>query len=346
MMVKALNGFRHFETDHCVTGSLRHLYAFHGHDLSEDMLLGLGEGVGFAYFHFKGQLPFLGGRAQPKPSMEEIVAGRTGVAVKPRASSSDAASSAALLRKLDQGEPAMLQVDMGFLPYFDFGGTEYHFGGHVIVVCGHDPGTDTFLVADRDSKLHPVPARDLVAARGSRHRPFPPNRLTWEFDFSGFHAPRPADMLAAAEHQCALMLSPPIANIGVKGIRKAAGEIGRWDSLLQPSELKGALFNAWIFIDKTGGTGGGAFRRMFSRFLHEAAAAAGAPALETVSKAFGVIADAWDVVAVQCRKASEGPGRGAMTASLPEISRALLAIADREEEGWRSLETGLRSAGQ
>jgi hypothetical protein len=32
----------------------------------------------------------------------------------------------------------MLQVDMGYIPYFDFGGEEYHFGGHMVVACGYD----------------------------------------------------------------------------------------------------------------------------------------------------------------------------------------------------------------
>ena len=103
--MEALEGFRHFSTHHCVTGSMRHVYAFNGHDLSEDLLLGLGEGVGFVYFHFKGQLPFLGGRAQPKPSMEEIAGERTGVIVRQKRSSSDAAAQKALLSRLEAGEP-------------------------------------------------------------------------------------------------------------------------------------------------------------------------------------------------------------------------------------------------
>ncbi len=61
----------------------------------------------------------------------------------------------------------MMFVDMGFLPYFDF-------GGHTIVVCGYHEASDTFLVADRDSKFHSVPAADLERARGSTFKPFLP----------------------------------------------------------------------------------------------------------------------------------------------------------------------------
>ncbi|HTX71515.1 MAG TPA: BtrH N-terminal domain-containing protein, partial [Rectinemataceae bacterium] len=180
-------GFRHFETLHCVTGSLRHVYAWAGHDLSEELLLGLGEGVGFAYFRFKNQIPFLGGRAQPKPSMEELACRRMGVGIEPRTSSSDVAAERSLKGELEAGHPVMIQLDMGYLPYFDFGGSDYHFGGHVVVVCGKDEDRGEYLIADRDAELHAVPTPALNAARGSKHRPFPPGRAWWRFEFAGFH---------------------------------------------------------------------------------------------------------------------------------------------------------------
>jgi hypothetical protein len=340
--MEALEGFRHFETHHCVTGSMRHIYAFNGHDLSEDLLLGLGEGVGFAYFHFKGQLPFLGGRAQPKPSMEEIAGKRTGVTARQKRSSSDAAAQKTLVSRLEAGEPVMLQVDMGFLPYFNFGGQEYHFGGHVIVACGLDRSKGTVLVADREGPLHPVPLPALCAARGSTFKPFPPGRASWEFDFSGFRAPRADEVLPAIQGQAKLMLSPPIANIGVKGIRKAAAEIARWDSLLDPGSLRGALFNAWIFISATGGTGGGVFRRMFSRFLGEAAGITGRRPLTASGSEFAAISADWDGVASDCHAAAEARSDGARAAALPRISAAVARVADREEAAWQKLAEAAR----
>lgn len=60
---------------------MRHVYVYNGHDISEEMLLGIGAGVGFSYWHFEGQPPFMGGRNMPKPSREEITGQRTGVGV-------------------------------------------------------------------------------------------------------------------------------------------------------------------------------------------------------------------------------------------------------------------------
>jgi len=334
MKLTPIEGFRHFETDHCVTGSMRHVYAFHGHDLSEDLLLGLGEGVGFAYFRFRGQPPFLGGRALPKPSMEEIAARRTGVHIKARKSSSDPAAEKALVARLESGAPVMMQVDMGFLPYFDFGGREYHFGGHVVVACGLDRASGEVLIADRDKELHPVPLPTLAAARSSRYRPFPPGRKWWDFDFAAFTPPSKPEILLAIRKQASFMLSPPIANLGVRGIRKAAGEVGRWNSLLAAEELRGALSNIWIFASAVGGSGGGLFRRMFSRFLGEAAERTGRRRLEKSGAEFGSIADAWDAIAVLSRKAADAPSAATY---LPRLAGALAAVADTEEGAWKAL---------
>jgi hypothetical protein len=85
MTLKPLPGFKSLTAHHCVTGPMRHIYVYNNHDVSEDMLLGIGRGVGFVYWHQKGTLPFIGGRANvERPGEEGLVktAGRrTGVRV-------------------------------------------------------------------------------------------------------------------------------------------------------------------------------------------------------------------------------------------------------------------------
>jgi hypothetical protein len=135
-----------------------------------------------------------------------------------RARSSDAAAEKALRERVDSGEPVRLQVDMGFLPCFDFGGQDYHFGGRLVAACGRDQASGDYLVADRVAELRRVPAARLAAARSSRFKPFPPGRAWWSFGFEGFRLPRPEDLSRAIANQCELMLDPPIANLGFKGI--------------------------------------------------------------------------------------------------------------------------------
>ena len=43
--MKIISGFEFLNTQHCVTGSMLHLFNFHHCEVSEEMLFGLGEGI-------------------------------------------------------------------------------------------------------------------------------------------------------------------------------------------------------------------------------------------------------------------------------------------------------------
>jgi hypothetical protein len=180
MTLQPLKGFQALETHHCVTGSMRHIYEFHGYPVSEDVLLGLGAGVGFVYWHMKGTAPFFGGRANTgRPSeegLEKTAGRRTGVRIESYCTGSARKAEKAVLDLLSAGEPVMVQLDMGFLPYFNFP-KEYHFGGHAVVLAGYDPETQMVAVADRDGELHPVSLEALARARGSQFKPFPKEQM-------------------------------------------------------------------------------------------------------------------------------------------------------------------------
>jgi len=333
MTIQPFPGFDHFYTHHCVSGSMAQIYKFYEHDISEEMLLGLGEGVGYLYWHQKGAEPFIGGRAQPKPSMEEIAAQRTGVVPNSYTTTSVRKAKKTLLAELEAGEPTMLQVDMGFLPYFDFGGEEYHFGGHAVVACGFDPESETVLIADRDGN-YPVPMADLEKARGSTFKPFPPKNKWFTFDFSEKRQPTAEELRTAIKNMATLMLEPPISNIGVKGIRKTAVMLPKWSTTLTPEQLKWTLFNTYIFISPVGGSGGGAFRYMLSQFLSETAVLLQESRYETSAQDFHTIADAWEEVANWCKAQSEVDDP---SVNLGEAKQPIEAIADQEQQAWTTV---------
>jgi Domain of unknown function (DUF4872)/Butirosin biosynthesis protein H, N-terminal len=334
MTLEPLAGFKSLKTHHCVSGSMRHIYVYNNYNVSEEMLLGLGAGVSFSYWHFKGQAPFLGGRGMPRPSMEELAGQRTGVQVKLHTTGSARKARQTLLDLLCAGQPAMVGCDMGFLPYFDFGGQEYHFGGHVIVVCGYDPDTDRVLVADRDEALHSVAMQDLERARGSMHKPFPPKHLWYTFDFGQKRSPAAEEVRQAIREQAQPMLEPPIANIGVKGIRKAAQKVPRWPAILAADELRCALLNAYIFISPVGGSGGGNFRYMFSRFLRESAGITADLRMEESASEFQQIGDRWQELGGWFRDASEMPDPASILGRCADL---LHHLADREAAAWQRL---------
>lgn len=332
-----INGFKPLKTQHCVTGSMRHIYEFYGYSISEDLLLGLGVGVGASYWHFKGMIPFLGGRANVgrpgEEGLEKTAGKRTGVWVELFRTGSAAKAEKALLEHLEASQPVMVQLDMGFLPYFDLP-EGYHFGWHVVVVAGYDAKTKEVLVADRDGTLHPVSLSDLAKARGSMHRPFPPQNTWWTFDFSHKRPPRPEEVREAILEATTAMLEPPIANIGVKGIRKAAQAVLEWPKRLSEAELRRTCAELPIYITPEGGTGGGFFRYMYGRFLQEAARFTGEPQLSKLGEEFHRIGDDWQTVAEVLKKGETAPDA---TSVLGEISSRLTRIAEREDGAWRQL---------
>jgi hypothetical protein len=338
MTLKPLKGFKSLETHHCVTGSMRHIYAFNNHDVGEDMLLGVGAGVSFSYWHFKGQLPFMGGRGNvERPKVEGLVkttGRRTGVAVETYTTSSARKAEKTLLELLETGQPVMIQCDMGFLPYFDFGDADFHFGWHVVVVCGYDAQSGQVLIADRDAELHPASMEDLEKARGSTYKPFPPRHKWYTFDFSHKREPTADEVRQAIAEQVQMMLEPPISNFGVKGIRKAAKMIPKWPDSLDRDELRMALFNACIFISAEGGSGGGIFRYMLSRFLREAAGVTSQARFDEIADEFRHIGDRWEEVGKWFLQTSE---ESDPASQLNDCVAPLSELADQEEESWIQL---------
>jgi hypothetical protein len=248
--------------------------------------------------------------------------------------SSSKKADSALRQLLAVGEPVMIYVDMGFLPYFDELPDDYHFGGHMVVVCGHDAHTDQVLIADRDLPLHSVSMDDLAQARGSSFKPFPPRNAWFTFDFSQKRQPRPEEVRQAILEVCTTMLEGPISNLGVRGIRKAAQRVLQWSVTMDEQELRWACFNIYIFIDAEGGTGGGIFRYMYGRFLEEAAVLLGDDRLAEVGEDIRVIGDLWQAAAemFKCGSEAEDP-----VAVLGKTTAPLREIADLEQAAWERL---------
>ena len=260
---------------HCQTNSLAKIFHFNKSPLSEDMLLGLGAGMGFMYWKQKGVPPFIGGRSNVKNFFNDL-GNRTSVNIEVRSTSSEKKAENALIKKLERAEPVMVYADMGFLPWFDLP-EDYHFGGHTFVICGYD-GKDTVLASDMDQKAgglkegfyYPITLEQLRRARNSPFKPFPPANAYLDFDFSAYHPPGKEDAYSSIHQTIEFMLNPPISNFGIKGIRRTAREILKWPDMFNDHELRMNLFSVYIFIE-IGGTGGGCFRYMYSRFLREVA---------------------------------------------------------------------------
>jgi len=278
MELKPFPGCPSLDGYHCQTNSLAKIFYFHGHQISEDMLLGLGSGMGFIYWKMKmgeEDYVFIGGRGNNKEFFNDI-SRKTGVKIKSISTASKKKAAEILLNNLRKKEPVMLFGDMGFLPWFEFP-EGYHFGGHTFVACGYDGG-EKILCSDMDPQAtglkkgfyHQATLEQLRKARGSSFKPFPPQNTYLEFEFSMFHQPEPEDIFSAIKQTIDSQLNPPIKNLGIKGLNLTSKELLKWPEFFGDYALRMNLFSLYIFIE-IGGTGGGCFRNMYSRFLSESA---------------------------------------------------------------------------
>lgn len=73
--MSAIRGFEPFAGQHCETNTTGNLLKAAGLELSEPMLYGVGEGLAFGVFAFKGMAaPFLGGRPRPEEITQALLA--------------------------------------------------------------------------------------------------------------------------------------------------------------------------------------------------------------------------------------------------------------------------------
>jgi hypothetical protein len=330
---------------HCVTNSLAKIFRHAGHPLSEEMLLGLGAGMGFIYWQMEmgaGTYIFVGGRGNTKNFYKDLGA-RTGVGIREIYTSSAQKAETALLHALARKEPVMLGGDMGFLPWFQFPG-DYHFGGHTFVACGYD-GERTVLVSDMDPQMAglkkgfyaQVTLEQLAKARSSPFKPFPPKNLRLEFDVAGFRNPGSKEIAASVAQTVDAMLHPPIKNFGVAGLRHTASQLLRWPAIFEEKDLRMNLFNLYVFIE-IGGTGGGCFRPMYARFLEEGAKIAGNPALVDAAEIFHQSGAKFTEIALLFKDAAKMKG---IAEKVRSASRLFGEIAGLEENACQLLQQGI-----
>ena len=271
--VLMVGGYTHHPGHHCESTAARNVFAHAGIDLSEEMLFGLGEGLGFIYWFMKGKkvampFPFVGYRGGKVVELISRACERLGITWRAVETKSADKTYKNVKQLLASGHPVCVYVDMVYLPYMRLP-EDAHFGGHSIALYGLDENAGTAYVSDVLDQPQTVSLEALGAARSSTHQPFPPKNRHLEFTFPK-SPPVFEDLVSGAvEANATAMANPPISNFGLKGMLRFAAEIKKWPRMLSPQNLLSGLVNAFVYIE-VGGTGGGAFRPMYARFLKEA----------------------------------------------------------------------------
>jgi len=315
--------YTHTPGNHCGSTALRNLLAFHGvADLSEEMAFGLGAGACFYYVALDEASPtrWFNGRTA---RLEETFAKLTGAALELRTfEAGDGEAWEAARAAVDAGQPALLLTDLYYLDHY---GNSAHFPGHAVVLAGYDDEfahlSDTaFEELQKTTRLE-----DLDKARHSQHPAYPLSGHM--FIASG---PVTREQLrdaipAAIERAAKAMVEPEYREYsGLGAVDRLAEEAGSWPEATEDWQWC-ARFGYQVIERR--GTGGGAFRLMYSRFLEEA----GRPEASLAADA----AARWTELAEDLRTASEQDDPDPIL--WREIGAAAKKVAEAENRLWTAL---------
>ncbi len=314
-------GYLHTPGNHCGSTALRNLLAFHGIAISEELALGLGAGAGFYYLAIDGTSPsrwFSGRTARLEESFRDL----TGAALELRTFAGDEEAWEAARTEVDAGNPVLLLTDIYHLDHY---GNSAHFPGHAVILAGYDEEV-AHLSDTGFEELQRTRLEHLALARRSDHPAF-------QIEGHMFTVPEPVDrerllaaVPAAIERAAAEMLEPPFGEFGgLPAVDRLAAEAGSWPDAVEDWQWC-ARFGYQVIERR--GTGGGNFRRMYSRFLEEAGR-------ETEAVLAAEAAAGWSELAEAFKSASESEQPE------PALWRAVGAgaarVADAERRLWTAL---------
>ena len=291
-----IEDFKQFGGKHCQTTAIKSILDYRGLHISEEMLLGLGGGVGFIYWYMKKMpAPFMGTRNGKVDEFILNILRRIGAEATIFETTSTKKAHDELKKMLRDGEPVYIFADMAYLPYMAIPEAG-HFGGHTVVVYGIDEAGDKAYISDRGKGAVTVTIEDLKKARDSKFPPFPPKNKMLGIKYPSEVRSLEEGIGEAIGNCCSNMLNPPIKNIGLEGIKKWAGIVPKWPEQFKGINLFLCLFNSFVYIE-IGGTGGSAFRPIYAQFLREASTLLDKPALNEVAEMFEDSGKAWSEIA-------------------------------------------------
>jgi butirosin biosynthesis protein H-like/uncharacterized protein DUF4872 len=263
-MTTLVPGYTHVPGHHCGSTALRNLLGFHGVELSEEMAFGLGAGACFYYVTLEEASPsrWFNGRTA---RLEETFAELTGAALEMRTfEEGDGDSWEAARGEIDGGNPVLLLTDLYYLDHY---GNSAHFPGHAVVLAGYDDQM-SYLSDTGFDELQTTRLENLAQARHSNHPAYPIQGHM--FTVSGAIAPEQLrDAIPAAiERAATAMVEPEFRGFsGLDAVHRLAAEAGSWPEVTE--DWSWCARFGYQVIERRG-TGGGAFRLMYSRFLEEA----------------------------------------------------------------------------
>lgn len=327
--------FTHHQSAHCENGVASNLLKFHGINISEPMVFGIGSGLFYFYLPLLkvNHAPAISYRPMPG-SIFNKAAKRLGIKVKRVKFSNNKQAQKALEENLKNNIPTGLQVGVYNLSYFP---DEYrfHFNAHNLVVYGKEK--ETFLISDpvmetvttlTEKELEKVRfAKGALAPKGQMYYPVHiPTNLNWE-----------TAIKKGIKNTCNDMLAP-VPLIGIKAMKWVAKDMRKWSAKKGPKVANHYLAQM-VRMQEEIGTGGGGFRFIYAAFLQEAAVILNNESLKEFSAEMTIIGDMWRDFAVNAARVYKN--RSNQTDVYNALADELLVIAAKEEMFFKNLKKAI-----
>lgn len=317
-----------FDGQHCETTATGTLLLQLGIELSEPMLFGLGEGLGFIFWNMKTMdFPFIGGRIKTD-LLTQNIAKNLNLELTIKETSSKQKAWNDVKQSIDNGQLVGLKLDCYHLEYFS---NPFHFAGHYAAIYGYD-NDNAFLVDTRQQGGKVKTSLNSLALARAENGPMSSKNLYYTLQLTDKKFDLKNAIPSAIRNNAAEYLSPPIANIGYKGILKTSSEIIKWFNSSKSIEIE---FKQSANIMEKAGTGGALFRNLYRDFLKESYDFLQLDQLKTGYENFVEIAKLWTSIYDLFIKASETKD----FKYIQQASDILKAISDQEQKTMEILTT-------
>ncbi|EFK56079.1 BtrH N-terminal domain-containing protein [Sphingobacterium spiritivorum] len=317
-----------FDGQHCETTATGTLLRQLDIDLSEPLLFGLGEGLGFIFWNMKSMtFPFIGGRIKTD-LLTQHIAKNLNLELTVRETASVEKAWNKVKEYLDNGKVVGLKMDCFHLQYFS---RPFHFAGHYAAIYGYDDENAYLVDTQQQGGQVKTSLKSLELARAEKG-PMSSRNLYYTLQKTDQKFDLKTAITAAIRNNAADYLNPPITNIGYKGILKTSTEIVKW--FKTSKDIQNEFKTSAMMMEKAG-TGGALFRNLYRDFLKESYGLLKIEKLNTAYESFSEIAELWTSVSQLFDKVSE-------TADLSYILQAsaiLKTIADKEKKTMELLLT-------
>lgn len=323
-----IENIKPFDGQHCETTATGTLLRQIGIELSEPMLFGLGEGLGFIFWNMKSMnFPFIGGRVKPDVLTENIARNlNSELTVKETSSTQKAWNN--LKELIDNGQAVGLKLDCFHLQYFS---QPFHFAGHYTALYGYD-NENVFLVDTKQQGGQVKTSLKSLALARAEKGPMSSKNLYYTLRKTDKRIDLQTAIITAIKNNATEHINPPITNIGYKGIYKTSSEIVKWFKTSKDIEND---FKTSAMLMEKAGTGGALFRNLSRDFLKESYELLKLEKIKMGHEAFIEIADLWSSVSQLFEIVSQTKD----FKYIQQASEILKTISDKEKKTMEILAT-------